>query len=125
MANEPHHSRRGLAFGGGILGLAAVAVLIWSPWRSPQLNHADEQVFNTVDALFTALTSRDLSRLNECERRLKDYKSKGRISDAAAASLDSIIQKAHAGKWEPAARQLYDFMLGQRSRKVSSRSTEK
>jgi hypothetical protein len=36
------------------------------------------------------------------------------MSDAVAAQLDAIIQQAHAGDWEPAARTLYDFILGQR-----------
>jgi hypothetical protein len=74
----------------------------------------DERVFKTVDALFTAIRSRDLSRMEDSDRRLKTYREEGRISDAAAGYLDDIIQQARGGQWEPAAKRLYAFMRGQR-----------
>lgn len=102
----------------GAAGLFAVVALGWIVWLRlppPQLK-TDEQVFNTVDALFTALTSRDKTRLDDCERRLKAYRAEGKTSAIVSARLDAIIQQAHDGKWEPAARRLYDFMLGQRGK---------
>ncbi|MGQ0633139.1 MAG: hypothetical protein ACT4QC_00900 [Planctomycetaceae bacterium] len=107
-------SPRSLAVGtGGILALMGIAWVVWSHLPPSQLK-ADEQVFKTVDALFTALTSRDRTRLDECERRLKVYREKHQLPDSAATVLDSIIAQARAGKWQPAAHSLYDFMLGQR-----------
>jgi hypothetical protein len=99
-----------------LCGLAAVtAVVLFAQMRKfqPQLE-ADEEVFNTVDALFTALTSRDLSRLDDCDRRLQGFREEERLAPAASKVLDVVIQQAQAGDWEPAARRLYDFMLAQR-----------
>lgn len=113
MGTDMGGPRKLVLVGAGAAALIAAALLVWSRLPPPQLKE-DERVFNTVDALFTALTARDRSRLDECERRLKTYHQEGRTSDAVAASLDSIIRQAHDGKWEPAARRLYDFILGQR-----------
>lgn len=107
-------SRRKLLLG---VGCAVIVLFVgWKMWSRvppPQLK-ADEEVFTTVDALFTALTSRDSKRLDDCERRLKGYHDQGRTSDKVAATLDGIVKQARDGKWDPAARKLYDFMLGQR-----------
>ena len=35
-------------------------------------------------------------------------------AEQAAKSLDGIIQTARAGRWQPAAERLYDFMKGQK-----------
>ena len=96
-----------------LVALAGIALFVHWRWSQPQLE-ADEDVFNTVDALFTALTSQDPGRLEDCERRLDGYIEEDRLAPAAARVLDSVIQQAHAGDWEPAARRLYDFMLAQR-----------
>ena len=111
--NSSQVQRKWAVVTGGILAVIGIAWVIWSRSPPPQLG-IDGQVFKTVDALFTAITSRDSSRLEDCERRLKAYHEEGRISDAAAGSLDAIIQQARNGHWEPAARRLYDFMRGQR-----------
>jgi hypothetical protein len=113
MASSPEGDRKWVVAAGGLLAAIGIVWVIWSRSPPPQLK-VDEQIFNTVDALFTALTSRDASRLADCERRLKAYHEAGRLSDAAALSLDAVIEQAQAGQWEPAARRLYDFMLGQR-----------
>jgi hypothetical protein len=113
MASNNDDRRKWGIFGGGFLAIIVLALLIWSRLPPPQLQ-ADEQVFNTVDALFTALTARDLARLDDCERRLKAYHEEGKTSRAVATRLDAIVKQAHDGHWEPAARKLYDFMLAQR-----------
>jgi hypothetical protein len=78
----------------------------------------DEEVFKTVDALFTAVTARDEKRLADCERRLLTLKDAGRLPPEASAYLDNVIRKARAGRWEPAAQSLYDLMRAQRREQV-------
>lgn len=106
-------SRRWLIVAGGAIAVLFMMFQIWLRWPTPQMA-IDEQVFNTVDALFTAVTAHDATRLSECDQRLKAYHTEGRISDAVADRLGGIVQQAHDGDWEPAARTLYDFILGQR-----------
>jgi hypothetical protein len=82
--------------------------------RSPPQMGADEEVFRTVDALFTAVTSRDERRLGECEQRLHTYRDAGRLPAGAADYLDEVIARARSGRWESAAGRLYEFMKDQR-----------
>lgn len=99
----------------GVLLLVFVIRWLMSP---PQMG-TDEEVFNTVDALFTAVTSKDLKRLEDCENRLRSYREEGKLPPAAAKNLDSIITRARAGQWKPAAEQLYGFMYAQKRTPVS------
>ena len=98
------------------LGAASLfLVTLGAQWlrRPPQMG-SDENVFKTVDALFTAINSHDLPRIKDCAERLDQSRQAGELPAAAASRLDSIVKQAHAGQWDSAAHQLYDFMLGQR-----------
>jgi hypothetical protein len=106
----------------GLLAVGAVVVLIINLARPPQMG-ADEEVFNTVDALFTAVTARDEKLLGQCEQRLHALKDGGNLPTDAAAYLDNVIQKAHDGRWEAAAEKLYDFMKAQRRESAEGRPT--
>jgi len=75
---------------------------------------ADEEVFTTVDALFTAVTARDENLLRQCEQRLHASRDVGKLPADASNYLDGVIRKAKAGSWESAAERLYDFMTAQR-----------
>ena len=97
----------------GTLGLL-LAVGVYLGLRSPPQMGPDAEVFETVDALYTAVRNRDDARLTQCEARLAAYKAAGKLPPAAAASLDGVIAKARRGDWQPAAERLYDFMLAQR-----------
>ena len=98
----------------GMMSMAIVALIgIAGCGRPPQMG-PDEEVFATVDALFTAVTARDEQRLGECEQRLREFKESGKLPSDAAAHLDGIMARARAGNWEPAAERLYDFMKAQR-----------
>jgi hypothetical protein len=99
----------------GILGAVAVAGFQWSR-RSPQIALDDEQVVATVDALFTAISTRNTDRLEDCARRLKSYHERGQTSSSVDSFLDSILAQARNGHWDPAARSLYDFILHQRGK---------
>src|SRR5262249_10160495 len=96
--------------------MALSVLLLWLfVWgnRPPQMG-ADEDVFKTVDALFTAITAHDEKLLGQCDQRLHSYKNAGKLSVAATKYLNSVIQTARAGRWESAAERLYDFMMAQR-----------
>jgi hypothetical protein len=97
----------------GLLAVGAVVLLLVSLRRPPQMG-ADEAVFNTVDALFTAVTARDEKRLGQCEQRLRALKDAGKLPGDASDYLDRIVQQARAGRWQPAAERLYDFIRVQR-----------
>jgi hypothetical protein len=75
---------------------------------------ADEQVFASVDALFTAITARDEKLLGQCEHRLHALKGAGNLPGSAAGYLDGVIQTARKGRWQAAAETLYSFMKAQR-----------
>jgi hypothetical protein len=115
-------------YGLGLL-IMLIAVRGWFALRSqPQLPASDE-VFKTVDALFTAITAHDQVRLTKCQQRLEAFKSTGQLPAAAAKRLTDVIATARTGQWETAARRLYDFIHGQRrevsaSPKPSARSAD-
>ena len=112
--NNPGEPRRFLAIAGGAaLTIAVGWIVLGLRGAEPQLE-ADEDVFQTVDALFTAVTSRDIRRVADCQARLDKLRDEERLPESAATVLDDVIRQAHAEDWEPAARRLYDFMLAQR-----------
>jgi hypothetical protein len=94
--------------------VAVVGVVLLLNLGSPPQMGADEEVFRTVDALFTALTGRREPQLDQCERRLREYREAGKLPPKAAKTLDTIIATARAGKWRSAAERLYEFMKGQK-----------
>jgi hypothetical protein len=105
----PH---RWALFGTAALMLALLAGFVGCG-RSPQIG-ADAEAFAAVDALFTTVTARDERLLNQCETRLHALRDAGRLPARAARRLDDVIQRARGGRWESAARRLYDFMAAQR-----------
>lgn len=97
----------------GVLMLGGI-VLFLRLWMAPPQIGPDEDVFKTVDALFTAINSHDQQRLQDCRHRLQAYHRDGKLPSAAAKRLDAIIKQADSGQWRESARVLYDFMLIQR-----------
>jgi hypothetical protein len=99
-----------------VLGLLAVgaAVLALAFFRRPPQMGADEEVFRTVDALFTAVTARNEKLLAQCEGRLRAYREAGRVPGEACDYLDGVIARARGGEWRSAAERLYEFMSAQR-----------
>jgi hypothetical protein len=94
-----------------VLGAIACLAAFWG--RAPQMG-ADEEVFATVDALYTAVTARDERLVAQCETRLHTARAEGKLPHDAAAHLDGVIARARAGRWESAAQRLYDFMKAQK-----------
>ena len=94
------------------VGVAVILGLTAMGCGKPQLG-ADDEVFKTVDALFTAVSARDEKLLGQCEERLNAGRAAGTLPADAADYLDGIVAKARAGRWESAAQKLYDFMKAQ------------
>jgi hypothetical protein len=86
---------------------------------------ADEEVFSTVDALFTAITARNEKLLGQCEQRLQALKAAGKLPDEASNYLDAVIRKSRDGRWQSAAETLYDFMAAQRREGAQDHSKKK
>lgn len=96
-----------------LLAMTAAVLFFFWPRSQPQIG-ADEEAFKTLDALFTAVTSRNLDRLTSTEARLHSLRDQGRLPDQAAERIDAIIASARAGEWQPASARLYEFIKGQR-----------
>jgi hypothetical protein len=112
VSSEDLQDRRVWILGG--LMLIAGFWYAWSRWdRTPQIG-TDERVFKTVDALFTAITTRDPKRLEQCASRLTEHRQAGRLPETSAEALSSIVTEARDGKWESASQRLYSIMLSQR-----------
>jgi hypothetical protein len=88
-------------------------VLFLSLQRPPQMG-SDEAVFNTVDALYTAVRNQDDKQLTDSEHRLTAFKEAGKLPKDSAEYLERVIATARSGGWDSAAHRLYDFMLVQR-----------
>ncbi|WP_020470536.1 hypothetical protein [Zavarzinella formosa] len=97
----------------GLAGLVIIVLLV-SWWRRPPQMGVDDKVFQTVDALYTAVRSENPSRVTQCEERLKGYFEKGLLPKPAFVFLMDVIARTKRGEWEPATKRLYDFMLAQR-----------
>ncbi len=104
---------------GSVAAGLAIAVLAWQWWKAPPQIGSDQEVVDAVDALFTAITSRDAARLARCEEKLHRLRDSGRLPRAASTSLDRVIRTARSGRWRNAAETLYAFMKAQRRAKVS------
>src|SRR3954462_5111109 len=77
----------------------------------PQIG-ADRDTFKAVDALYTAVSLRDPKLVAQCEARLRGLRDASKIPEGAFSSLESIIDAARDGKWEPAQERLSNFMEG-------------
>jgi len=124
MAGTKNSRTRRGAIAAGVVALAAL-LGSWLLWvRHPPQMGADEDVFATVDALFTAVTARDQTLLGKCEQRLHALKVAGKLPSNASDYLDGVLKKAHDDRWESAAETLYQFMSAQR-REGASESSRK
>src|SRR5207253_8335898 len=72
-------SRARVAWGllGGLAALAVLVVAVRYFTRPPQMG-ADDDVFKTVDALFTAVSMKDEAKLAQCEQRLHSHRDAGK-----------------------------------------------
>jgi hypothetical protein len=80
---------------------------------APQLG-GDRDTFKAVDALYTAVSLRDASLLDQSAATLQGLRASGKLPEAASRALDGIVADARSGKWEPAFDRLSTFMQAQR-----------
>ncbi len=74
----------------------------------------DKDAFKSVDALYTAVSLRDVQLVERCEGQLKALQVEGKLPSKAAASLEAIIAQGKSGEWEASQSKLASFMAGQR-----------
>ncbi len=96
---------------------AAVALLMASLasgcFGPPQMG-PDREAFTTIDALFTAVSLREPTRVDRCAEGLSKLHDAGKLPKPAHDALAAIIAEAKGGQWEPAQERLREFMLAQR-----------
>jgi hypothetical protein len=91
----------------------ALALAVGGCWAPPQIG-GDDKSFKAVDALYTAVSLREVKLVDQCEGELKDLHRAGSLGDDALAALESIIAEGKGGAWEDAQSRLAQFMEGQR-----------
>ena len=114
MANQQRSTTKWVGGAAGGVGLMLLLWFAYFVWTKPPQMGADEEVFRTVDALYTAVTARNEKLLAQCEKKLQAHKDAGKLPGSASDYLDSVTATARAGRWQPAAERLYDFMKSQR-----------
>jgi hypothetical protein len=102
-----------------VIGTVAAALLVIGvgyTWcgRAPQVG-GDKESIKVVDALYTAVSSRNATRLTQCEERLHALRDEGKLPRKAADYLDGLIATARSGDWGRATHKLFDFMRAQRT----------
>ena len=86
--------------------------------KTPQFV-ADEECLSAVDALWTAVTAQQKPWLEDSVRELERLRDSGRLSSEAWTALEGPIAAARDGRWDPAARELYDLIKAQRRPQVA------
>ncbi|MEO8270756.1 MAG: hypothetical protein ABI557_13615 [Aureliella sp.] len=94
------------------IGIALVVVLFvgyqaWRYYSVPPKLQASEEATKNLDAMFTALTARDSTRLAACMERIEEHVAAGKLSRKATADLRYCAELARNGSWEQAAKHLY------------------
>ena len=89
MPPPNNSSRHRLYFAAGATGLAIVSIVWFTWWNRPPQMGADEGVFATVDALFTAVRARDERLIGQCEQRLDGLPIHGSFGDLSCCQARS------------------------------------
>ena len=80
---------------------------------------ADEECLSAVDALWTAVTAQQKPWLEDSVRELERLRDAGQLTSEAWTALEGTIELARDGRWDPAARELYDLIKAQRRPQVA------
>lgn len=74
----------------------------------------DEETYSTVDALWTAVTSKRTDLVDRTAERLSSLNAEGKLSKEGLTALEAIIARTRKDEWMPAAQDLKAFIQGQR-----------
>lgn len=97
-----------------LTALLVLSAMFASPGCSTPQVLGDEEVFTSLDALWTAVTSRKVDRLQDVTNRLIDLRDTGKLSPSGWKALEPILQSAFEEEWESAAKRLKKFIRAQR-----------
>lgn len=73
---------------------------------SPSISIESPDAVRSIDALYTAVTSRRLDLVDETEIRIHSHHASGKLSADAHQHLKDIIATARRGEWQTAAEAL-------------------
>ena len=65
-----------------------------------------EAGLKSLDALYTAVTSRKPELVDQCAKQVNRLEESGDLSGSAADTLEGVIQRAKAGDWQQSAEVL-------------------
>lgn len=94
------NSKRGFCWHASGLGL----VLLLAGCGRPIV--CDESTRTAAEALFTAVTSRQVALLDANERRIAERETAGELSEQSATWLRARITEARDGEWQTSAEKL-------------------
>lgn len=94
---------------------AAIGMMMLSGCGTPQIGPDDES-FQAVDALYTAVSLHDAARTEQCGKTLDALHAQGRLPESAYRRLHAITtaMPRDPQSWEGVRVALRDFMKGQR-----------
>lgn len=96
------------------LGVTLLLACVLGGCGSPPQVFHDEQTYKTIDALWTALSTRRRDLLESTSAELSRLNSAGKLSPEGLAALTPILEKARRDEWQPAMVDLKAFIQGQR-----------
>lgn len=94
------------SFWGAVIAIGVVLAWGWMSWNAVPNFKANDDALKTIDALFTAINSRDAIRVAMCQESLTKHASSGQLNPAAMTELSNCCDQARLGGWENAARRL-------------------
>lgn len=89
--------------------MVAGAVILLSSagcYRPPQVASDNLKL---ISSLRTALSTRNLERLDDNQKALDDRRAEGKLSEEEFAAFSDLIAMARAGKWEKAEQRVVKF----------------
>ena len=92
-----------------VLAVVTIAFAYWAWTATPKLQPSDE-VYTSLDALFTAVTAHKSPMVETSATRLDALHREGKIPDPAWKRITRVIDLAKDGQWESSAKSLYQFI---------------
>jgi hypothetical protein len=108
---------RRLLAGAAMLGLC---LFVCGCGSTPQVLD-DEETYSTVDALWTAVTSKRTDLVDKTAARLASLHAEGKLSKEGLAALEQIIAQTRNNEWMPAAQDLKAFIQAQRKTRTTAK----